>query len=100
MSEKIDETFDAYRKIIDKSNEAQSEFIRQFSNMQQNTVQNFFATLQGLTFNNAMFKTTVQRGGRLSIPEAERQTLNIEEGDLVQVIIIPIERKKKGNDNT
>ena len=100
MSEKIDETFDAYRKIIDKSNEAQSEFIRQFSNMQQNTVQNFFTTLQGLTFNNAMFKTTVQRGGRLSIPEAERQALNIEEGDLVQVIIIPIERKKKGSDNT
>jgi ABC-type arginine/histidine transport system permease subunit len=100
VSEKIDETFDAYRKIIDKGNEAQSEFIRQFSNMQQNTVQNFFATLQGLTFNNAMFKTTVQRGGRLSIPEAERQALNIEEGDLVQVIIIPIERKKKGNDNT
>jgi AbrB family looped-hinge helix DNA binding protein len=42
-----------------------------------------------------MFKTTVQSGGRISIPEAERQALNIEEGDLVQVIIIPIERRRK-----
>jgi AbrB family looped-hinge helix DNA binding protein len=42
-----------------------------------------------------MFKTTVQSGGRISIPEAERQALNIEEGDLVQVILIPIERRRK-----
>jgi bifunctional DNA-binding transcriptional regulator/antitoxin component of YhaV-PrlF toxin-antitoxin module len=42
-----------------------------------------------------MFKTTVQSGGRISIPEAERQALNIEDGNLVQVIIIPIERKGK-----
>jgi bifunctional DNA-binding transcriptional regulator/antitoxin component of YhaV-PrlF toxin-antitoxin module len=41
-----------------------------------------------------MFKTTVQSGGRISIPEAERQALNIEDGDLVQVIIIPIRRRK------
>jgi bifunctional DNA-binding transcriptional regulator/antitoxin component of YhaV-PrlF toxin-antitoxin module len=55
--------------------------------------------LQGLTFYNAMFKTTVQSGGRISIPEAERQALNIEDGDLVQVIIVPIERRRKGNQN-
>jgi bifunctional DNA-binding transcriptional regulator/antitoxin component of YhaV-PrlF toxin-antitoxin module len=51
--------------------------------------------LQGLTYYYAMFKTTVQTGGRISIPEAERQALKIEEGDLVQVIVIPIERKRK-----
>jgi AbrB family looped-hinge helix DNA binding protein len=44
-----------------------------------------------------MFKTTVQSGGRISIPEAERQALNIEEGDLVQVIVVPIERKHKSS---
>jgi AbrB family looped-hinge helix DNA binding protein len=44
-----------------------------------------------------MFKTTVQSGGRISIPEAERQALNIEEGDLVQVIVVPIERKQKSS---
>jgi len=58
-------------------------------------MQSFFSTLQGLIYYNAMFKTTVQSGGRISIPEAERQALNIEEGDLVQVIIIPIERRRK-----
>jgi AbrB family looped-hinge helix DNA binding protein len=42
-----------------------------------------------------MFKTTVQSGGRISIPEAERQALNIEEGDLVQVVLIPIDRKRR-----
>jgi bifunctional DNA-binding transcriptional regulator/antitoxin component of YhaV-PrlF toxin-antitoxin module len=62
-------------------------------------MQNFFSMLQGLTFYNAMFKTTVQSGGRISIPEAERQALNIEDGDLVQVIIVPIERRRKGNQN-
>jgi bifunctional DNA-binding transcriptional regulator/antitoxin component of YhaV-PrlF toxin-antitoxin module len=41
-----------------------------------------------------MFKTTVQSGGRISIPEAEREALDIDDGDLVQVIIIPIERRR------
>jgi AbrB family looped-hinge helix DNA binding protein len=56
--------------------------------------------LQGMTHYNAMFKTTVQTGGRISIPEAERQALNIEEGDLVQVILIPIERGRKSSNET
>ena len=60
-------------------------------------MQNFFSMLQGLTFNHAMFKTTIQSGGRISIPEAERQALKIDDGDLVQVIVIPIERKHKNN---
>jgi AbrB family looped-hinge helix DNA binding protein len=47
---------------------------------------------------NAMFKTTVQSGGRISIPEAERIALNIEEGDLVQVIVTPIMRRKKSTE--
>jgi bifunctional DNA-binding transcriptional regulator/antitoxin component of YhaV-PrlF toxin-antitoxin module len=54
-----------------------------------------FSSLQGFTNYNAMFKTTVQTGGRISIPEAERNALGIDDGDLVQVIIIPLSRKKK-----
>jgi AbrB family looped-hinge helix DNA binding protein len=48
-----------------------------------------------LTFTekNAVFKTKVQRGGRISIPEAERDVLGIEEGDIVQVILAPIKKK-------
>ena len=83
---------EAFKKAITKGSEAQKDFIKQFSNIQQDAMQNYFAVLQSLTFNNAMFKTTVQSGGRISIPEAERQALKIEDGDLVQVIVVPIER--------
>jgi uncharacterized protein (UPF0333 family) len=88
---------EAFKKAISKGSDAQKDFIRQFSNIQQDAMQNYFAVLQSLTFNNAMFKTTVQSGGRISIPEAERQALNIEDGDLVQVIVVPIERRRKGS---
>ncbi|MFZ0511664.1 MAG: AbrB/MazE/SpoVT family DNA-binding domain-containing protein [Candidatus Nitrosopolaris sp.] len=89
-----DEAPRAFKKAIEKGAEAQRDFIRSYSAVQQDAIQNFFSTLQGLTYYNAMFKTTVQTGGRISIPEAERQALNIGDGDLVQVIIIPIHRRK------
>ena len=96
MSEKADKKEDletAFRKALEKGTEAQRDFMKQFSFIQQHTLDNYFSMLQGLTYYNAMFKTTVQSGGRISIPEAERQALNIEEGDLVQVVVIPISRK-------
>jgi hypothetical protein len=91
----IDDTVSSYKKAVEQGSQAQREFIKQFSNLQQDAMQNFFSMLQGLTFYNAMFKTTVQSGGRISIPEAERQALKIDDGDLVQVIVIPIERRRK-----
>jgi hypothetical protein len=86
---------DAFKKAVEKGSEAQKDFLKQFSSIQQDTMQNYFAVLRGLSYYNAMFKTTVQSGGRISIPEAERQALNIEDGDLVQVIVVPIERRRK-----
>lgn len=86
---------EAFKKALEKGNEAQKDFTRQFSSVQADAMQNYFAMLRGLSFYNAMFKTTVQSGGRISIPEAERQALDIDDGDLVQVIVIPIERRKK-----
>lgn len=86
---------EAFKKAIEKGSEAQKDFLKQFTSIQQDTMQNYFTVLRGLTFYNAMFKTTVQSGGRISIPEAERQALNIEDGDLVQVIVVPIERRRK-----
>ena len=85
------------KKSIEKTAEFQQDMMRQFSNFQYNAFQNMFSSLQGFTNYNAMFKTNVQSGGRISIPEAERQALGIEEGDLVQVIIIPLARKQKSN---
>ena len=89
-----DEAAGALKKAIEKGAEAQRDFVKSYSAVQQDAIHNFFSTLQGLTYYNAMFKTTVQSGGRISIPEAERQALNIGDGDLVQVIVIPIHRKK------
>ncbi len=42
----------------------------------------------------AMFKTRVQSGGRISIPDAEREALDIEEGDIVQTVVIPVKRNR------
>lgn len=86
---------DAFKKVVEKGSEAQRDLLKQFSSIQQDAMQNYFAILRGLSYYNAMFKTTVQSGGRISIPEAERQALNIEDGDLVQVIVVPIERRRK-----
>ncbi len=93
--EKKEDLETAFKKALEKGTEAQRDFIKQFSFIQQHTLENYFSMLQGLTYYNAMFKTTVQSGGRISIPEAERQALNIEEGDLVQVVLIPIDRKRR-----
>jgi hypothetical protein len=93
------EDMESYKKAIDSTTEAQQDFFKKFSGLQLDAMQNFFSMMQGLTFYHAMFKTTIQSGGRISIPEAERQALKIDDGDLVQVIVIPIERKHKSNAN-
>ena len=91
------EDMESYKKAVDSTTQAQQDFFKKFSNLQMDAMQNFFSMLQCLTFYHAMFKTTIQSGGRISIPEAERQALKIEDGDLVQVIVIPIERKHRNN---
>jgi hypothetical protein len=40
----------------------------------------------------ATFKTRIQSGGRISIPDAEREILNLGEGDIVQAVIVPLKR--------
>ena len=47
---------------------------------------------RGMGMGQAVFKTRVQSGGRISIPDTEREILDIEEGDIVQAFIIPIKR--------
>ncbi len=72
--------------------EVQMDMIRRIFSLQMDAMSNFTNMLQIFTRSNAVFKTTVQSNGRISIPEAERKALGIDEGDLVQVIIIPLER--------
>ena len=66
-----------------KMNPFQTNFQNPFN--LQNMMPNF------LTW--SAFKTTVGSNGRISIPEAERQALSMDEGDLVQVIVIPVTPK-------
>ena len=83
------------KSTLKKGTEAQSEFVKRMTAMQADAMQGFFGMLRSLTNFNAVFKTTVQSNGRISIPEAEREALKIEDGDLVQVIIVPLEKGRK-----
>lgn len=47
--------------------------------------------LGAMSMGAAVFKTRVQSGGRISIPDAERDALDIGEGDLVQAFVIPLD---------
>ena len=87
-------TRDLVEKIAEDAVAKQIDFARESALTQMDAMRTFLSAFQRLT-QFAMFKSTVQSGGRISIPEAERQTVGIEDGDLVQVIIFPIAEKKK-----
>jgi len=77
-----------YKQWLDNMSNAQN-----FIHQSQSNVQNPFTNMQNMMPNFLLwgaFKTTVGSNGRISIPEAERDALGIEEGDLVQIIITPI----------
>ncbi|WP_225335848.1 AbrB/MazE/SpoVT family DNA-binding domain-containing protein [Halomicrobium urmianum] len=70
---------------------------------QQEMMKQLFAggSMPGLDMNQlgamsqmATFKTRVQSGGRVSIPDAEREALDIEEGDIVQTVVLPVKRNR------
>lgn len=46
--------------------------------------------LESVGMRMAMFKTRVQSGGRISIPDAEREVLDIDDGDIVQTFVVPL----------
>jgi len=84
--------FKAFQETGEQAMEQQQEFIQQL----------FQAGAGGLDMNQlgamsqtATFKTRVQSGGRISIPDAEREALDIEEGDIVQTVVIPVKRNRE-----
>lgn len=85
------------KELTEKSSEVQSNLMSNISNVQKNMMEQFF-NMGNLMQNFAgcgAFKTTIGSNGRISIPEAERDALKINEGDLVQVVVIPLEKKKR-----
>jgi AbrB family looped-hinge helix DNA binding protein len=85
------------KELASKGVKAQSEIMENFGNMQSKAMDSAFKLAQSMPqfVSWGAFKTSVGSNGRISIPEAERDALGLKEGDLVQVVIIPIEKKSK-----
>jgi hypothetical protein len=75
--------------------EQQMELFKQFMSAGGGSGFDGFSQLGAMSMGTAMFKTRVQSGGRISIPDAERETLDIEDGDIVQTIVIPVKRNSE-----
>ncbi|MDE1765152.1 MAG: AbrB/MazE/SpoVT family DNA-binding domain-containing protein [Thaumarchaeota archaeon] len=88
---------DVLKEISNKTVKAQSDFVQNMTGMQSNGMYNLFNPSQFLPslLSWGTFKTSVGSNGRISIPEAEREALGVREDDLVQVIVIPVERKRQ-----
>ena len=56
------------------------------------------AGLASLGTGMGMFKTRVQSGGRISIPDTEREVLGIDDGDIVQTFVIPVQPSSDSSD--
>ncbi|MEW6043701.1 MAG: AbrB/MazE/SpoVT family DNA-binding domain-containing protein [Thermoproteota archaeon] len=91
--------FDPLQTIKDltaKTAQAQQSMVSNMTALQKNAMEQLF-NMSGIMqsfMGCGAFKTTVGSNGRISIPEAEREALKINEGDLVQVLILPLDRKK------
>ncbi len=85
------------KEISSKTAEAQSNFMENMNSMQSRGMNKMFNLSQMMPnfLSWGAYKTSVGSNGRISIPEAERSALGLKEGDLVQVVILPIEKKSK-----
>ena len=85
------------KEITNKTSEAQSNFMENLSSMQTKGMDKMFNIAQMMPnfLQWGAYKTSVGTNGRISIPEAERDALGLKEGDLVQVIVLPVEKKTK-----
>lgn len=83
------------KTMSDTTRNTQSNMMENMKNLQSNSMDTMFNIGQMLPsfMNWGAYKTTVGSAGRISIPEAERNALGLGEGDLVQVIILPIGKK-------
>ncbi len=87
------------RTITENAQNAQSKLMENVSSMQSRGMDALIGmgqnTMIPFVANWGAYKTTIGSNGRISIPEAERNALGIGEGDLVQVIVLPIPNRKK-----
>ena len=88
------------REVSEKTRQTQSNLMQNMSSMQSQGMETMFNIGQMLPsfMNWGAYKTTLSSNGRISIPEAERNALGLGEGDLVQVIILPIAKNSKNKE--
>lgn len=103
MTNKNTQTFDpleTLREVSDSVRNTQTDVMKNISSVQSKNMDTMFQIGQMLPsfMNWGAYKTTVSSNGRISIPEAERNALGLDEGDLVQVIVIPIAKKSKNKE--
>lgn len=85
------------KEMTNKATETQANFMDNLSSMQSKGMNKMFNISQMMPnfLQWGAYKTSVGSNGRISIPEAEREALGLKEGDLVQVVVLPIEKKSK-----
>ena len=103
MTNQTSQTFnplETLREVSDNTKQVQSNIMQNMSSMQSKSMDTMFNIGQMLPsfMNWGAYKTTISSNGRISIPEAERNALGLGEGDLVQVIILPIAKKSKNKE--
>lgn len=99
----INSTAQAWKQFTDQIG-AMSKFgsdgAQQFTDMMRSVMNPWRMPAEYMSVPNmltewAAFKTSIGSNGRISIPEAERSALGLGEGDLVQVVVLPVSKKKE-----
>ena len=103
MTNQTSQTFnplETLKGVSDTARQTQSNMMDNMSTMQSKSMDTMFSIGQLLPsfMNWGAYKTTISSNGRISIPEAERNALGLGDGDLVQVIILPIAKKSKNKE--
>lgn len=103
MNDQDTQTFnplDTLKEVSERTRQTQSNLMQNMSSMQSQGMETMFNIGQMLPsfMNWGAYKTTLSSNGRISIPEAERNALGLGEGDLIQVIILPIAKNSKNKE--
>ena len=103
MTNQHSQTFnplETLKEVSDNVRQTQSSMMQNMSSVQNKSMDTMFNIGQMLPsfMNWGAYKTTISSNGRISIPEAERNALGLGEGDLVQVIVLPIAKKSKNRE--
>ena len=100
QSSKTFNPLETLKGVSESARQTQSNVLDNMSSMQSKSMDTMFNIGQMLPsfMNWGAYKTTISSNGRISIPEAERNALGLGDGDLVQVIILPIAKKSKNKE--